>query len=355
MKNSKLPNARSRPGPQFAKILRQGAGPALRLLIRPGTLAQLPRLFVEGFAPARRMFVQAHNDREMARLIREKTPVTYVCSFARSGNTWMRYLVSDVLLQNLGIETTTDLPIEPAEIIPDYYEQLIARRNTTVKTPGCMIKTHDLIPMLQKRVGGDAGVRQCRYLYLFRMPEDALVSFFHLYLREKFIRSKAGGDIDLFCLEALPGWLEHVSSYLDAADEGLDVHLVSYEELLRQPLTVLSETLRWLGIPHTPASVMRANSNMQFSNLQALEARTLEGRIPFFRRGRDGSGILELEPDTVAQIRAATKHLVARANDSLARQGIKNQVADGRPAAAAQPRIHSGNGQVELAPLSGGR
>jgi hypothetical protein len=350
MTKTKLPNSRKPTTSQFVRLFREGAIPALRLLARPSTLAQLPRLVGEGLAPARRMFVQAHNNREMARMLREKAPITFVCSFARSGNTWMRYLMCDVLLQNQGFQTTTELAVDPGRIIPDYYAQMIARRDTSVKTPGHMIKTHDLIPMLQAHIGGDPAVRKCRYLYLYRTPEDALVSLFHLYLREKYIRSKSGRDIDLFCLEALPSWIEHLKSYLDALDEGVDIHLVFYDQLLRQTTAVLRDALTWLGVPHTDAILNHADANMQFGKLKAMEAKTLDGRIPFFRRGSDGSGSLELKPETLSKIREATKHQFSRANESLARQSLRNQAVRDVPpfSAEGQPR----KGHTDVTPAS---
>jgi Sulfotransferase domain len=346
MSQNPPPNLRPIKASQLVRFLREGAIPTVRTLLRPSTLAQLPRLFKEGIAPARRMFIQAHNNREMARMIREKAQVTFVCSFARSGNTWMRYLMCDVLLQNQGFVTTTELAVDPGRIIPDYYAQMIARRDTSVKTPGHLIKTHDLIPMLQAHIGGDPGVRQCRYLYLYRTPEDALVSLFHLYLREKYIRSKAGRDIDLFCLEALPTWVEHLKSYLDALDEGGDIHLVFYDQLLRQTTAVLRDTLEWLGVPYTDAVLNHADSNMKFGNLQAMEAKTLGGRIPFFRRGSDGSGSKELKPETLSRIRDATQHVFARANERLARQSMRTQAIRNAPPFSVNRENRNGNEKV---------
>jgi hypothetical protein len=287
--------------------------------------------------------IQAHNKREIIRMLNEQFPITFLCCFARSGNTWFRYMISDVLLQNAGIETTTNLAVDPGEIIPTYYAYLIARRNTQVQLPSCIIMTHHTIPMLETRVCNDPRVRNCKFLYLYRTPEDALVSQFHLHLREKFIRSKAGKDIDKFCIEFLPGWLESVSTTMDALEKGADMHLVSYHELLRNPAAVLSDALRWLGIPFTPETVSRAVSNMEFGKLRNMEAgiggefrpypgrsdaKTLETAIPFFRRGQDGAGARELKPETLTEIRAATKLLLQRANDNLARQKMRN-VASG--------------------------
>ena len=48
---------------------------------------------------------------------------------------------------------------------------------------------------------------------------------------------------------------------------------IPYELLLQYPTEILSNLLRWLGARHDATTVERAVSNMQFSKLQALEAR----------------------------------------------------------------------------------
>jgi Sulfotransferase domain len=305
---------------------------------------------LEGVAPVRRMFIQGFNNSELARLVRTHAPVTFVCSYARSGNTWMRYLLSDIRLQNEGLETTT-AQAQPAKIVPDYYTDLITPRAATAAC-GYLIKTHDMISQLQKRIGGDPGIRQCRYLYLFRPPEDVLVSLFHISLREKYIRSNSGGNIDLFCLEYLPAWVEHVTNYLDALDSGVTIYLVCYDELLRQPAAILSGALRWLGIPHTPETVQRAESNMRFGKLQALEARALNGGSRLFRRGVEGSGVSELKPETLSQIRAKTKEVMARANESLAQQRSKDRLLQMAPANSSSFAADSISERGETAPAS---
>ena len=127
-------------------------------------------------------------------------------------------------------------------------------------------------------------------------------------------------------------------------DEGVNIHLIYYDQLLRQPKAVFGEALQWMGIPYTEKIVDHADSNMQFGKLQATEAKTLGGRVPFFRRGSDGSGSLELKPETVAKIHDATKDQFARANELLARQSARRKGIGGSFAAAAQAR--GGDGKV---------
>jgi hypothetical protein len=314
--------------------------PALRTLADPQTLAQLPRLFKEGFGPVRRMVIQAHNVREISRRFQNGERVTFVTSFPRSGNTWMRFLLSDIFLQNHGIETATDLKVKPDGIIADFYCDWIARRNAQVQTPGILVKTHDVYDILRRRFVGSPGnetnsaFQTCRHLYLFRPPEDSLVSLFHLtsdpwrhYLRRKCVNHDGSGmEIDAFCLETLHGWISHASGYLAAADEGIPIWFISYDQLRKDTPGVLSEILRWLDVPYSPETVGRAASNMAFSKLQAFEAKSLAGRNPLIRRGEIGSGRNDLKPESVAEIRKRIGNLLERLQERVDRQRFAGQV-----------------------------
>jgi hypothetical protein len=273
------------------------------------------------------MFVQAHNGREISRLLGEGHKVTFVSSFARSGNTWVRYLLSDVFLQNHGIETATELAVHPDEIIPDFYCEMVARRNTAVPTPGLLVKSHDVFGRLQQQFGGAVAQPpggSCRHLYIYRTPEDALVSFYHLQFREKYVKGSAGRDIDAFCLERVSEWIAHVSSYIAARESGATIYFTSYDQLLQNPEAVLVEMLDWLGVAHSSTVINRAVGNMRFANLKALEARDSADKPPVFRRGCNGSGSQELKAATVSEIRRSTDHLLAKAGECVARQKARN-------------------------------
>ena len=313
----------------FFRLVSEAIGPALRILSRPQALAQAPRLFTEGLAPVRRLMIQAHNKREMLRLASEGVQLQFVSSFARSGNTWVRYLLADVLLQNRGEQTTTELSVPPEEIIPDYYCDYIARRDQSVRMPGVLIKTHDVFETVWQGMGAaplteapSAGPPpNCKILYIFRRPEDVLVSFYHLHLRQKYVRSTVFG-IDAFCRSAMDGWMQNVASYLRAADLGAPIYFASYETLLHEPAATLTGILAWLGIEHNAERVKRAVDHMEFSNLRKVEERRPPHQTKefFFRRGRKGSGLMELQPQTLAEIRDHTSSLVKQADKRMARQ-----------------------------------
>jgi hypothetical protein len=290
-------------------------------------------LLREGPSPLFRLAIQMHNTAEIARLLREGQPLFFLNSFPRSGNTWVRYLLADVFLQIRGVETATELPVHPDKIVPDFYCHWIARRDVTITPPAVLVKTHETFPQLQERFGGvpprpgagasaaDAPFRACKHVYLYRAPEDALVSLFHYYDRQKHSKFKAAAGIDAFCQAYLPSWKENLASYLRAADEGFPVLFVPYELLLQYPTEILSNLLRWLGARHDGAVVERAVSNMRFSKLQAVEARNRYHEDAFFfRRGCKGSGRSELQPSTMDRIQERTLHLLERANGRVLNQ-----------------------------------
>jgi hypothetical protein len=129
--------------------------------------------------------------------------------------------------------------------------------------------------------------------------------------------------------------MESMSTYLRTTKELFPVFLVSYERLVKAPADVLGDLLHWLGMEHDGQMVQRAITNMQFKNLQAMEAqeskarRRADGQTLFFRRGYPGSGEAELQPATLQEIRERTAPLMEEANERLEKQASESPSARG--------------------------
>lgn len=304
----------------------------------PTTLAQWPRLLREGLDPIEHLLIQANNTAIINKLLNNGTKVVFISSFPRSGNTWMRFLLSDIILQMNDVETATKLPVHPDDLIPEFRFNSLARRyvqspHWAIGTPIVFVKTHSLPTRIEQIISGNGEQphhgRDYRALYLYRAAEDALVSFYHFCLQHPEWEVRARGGIDAFCRKEVDGWIESMSTYLRVSDHGFPVFLVSYEWLLEKPSEVLSDLLHWLGLEHNKQMVDRAISNMQFKSLQAMEVQDgktrqrPDGQKPFFRRGHPGSGEAELQADTLKEIREKTRELLAKANQRRARQGYE--------------------------------
>jgi hypothetical protein len=350
--NRRADNSRIKRIGKQAQLCREISRLALRLLLNPKTARWIPRILAEGIAPVRRMsrlkLIEARNMREIKNLLASDVPMTFVTSFARSGNTWMRYLLSDVFLQKEGIDTTTKLVIHPDEIIADFYCSLVAERNQKVRTPGVLVKIHDSFGGLRQRFWGDLyhaqqSFHRCRHLYLYRNPEDALVSLYHYHLQEDLVVENSakwvGPDkIDEFCRRALPEWIEHVSGHLAAAQDGVSIYFASYEQLLASPTKVLGEALQWMGVLHTMPMLERAVSNMQFEKLKATNARDMG------HHGRSGAGSSQLSGSTIELIRTNTAQLVERMNLQAAHLVAMPERRDGL--AGAEPDKRHSNLEI---------
>ncbi|AMW26848.1 MULTISPECIES: sulfotransferase domain-containing protein [Arthrospira] len=218
----------------------------------------------------------------------------FLASYPRSGNTWMRLLLSDVI-QQLGGEKT-----QPGgNVIPDVYKVDIEDwyRNPRIKIPFRIIKTHEPLDLIS----------DYRIIYLFRHPADCLCSYYHYQLRSPRFRENNSG-IDGFCQNLINQWCGHINGYLEAAKTGSDrLFLVSYESLNINPVESLKNVCNFLDLDITEAQAQIAVNNQQFRQVQTLSQRgdsqTLGfaengGYQNFFRRGQINSSTQELSENT---------------------------------------------------------
>lgn len=94
--------------------------------------------------------MKPENIKAIEKHLEENKQVIFVSSYPRSGNTWVRNLLSDILLQKSNFQTNTNLPIHPDKIIPDIYANLISDREFSTEDYGLFVKTHENYYNLQK-------------------------------------------------------------------------------------------------------------------------------------------------------------------------------------------------------------
>lgn len=213
-----------------------------------------------------------------------------LASFPRSGNTWMRYLLADLLQQQWGLRTGTDLPVHPDRVVPDVHSNLLDEVDRRVNP--LIIKTHERHDRSRRRT-----------VVIVRRPEDALVSYWHFHRRYPDLRARAAVGVDRFVLDHVDTWRKHVKSYLRAARRR-PVRMVTYERMLEDPAAVLTSVASFFGIGATRSEVDHAIEHHQFGRRRRAEERgALNTNEFFFRRGTAGGGRDELSSDTLRQVR----------------------------------------------------
>ncbi len=224
--------------------------------------------------------------------------------------------MADCLLQQAGYESSTDLPIHPDKIIPDVHcHQLHEAAGDPSISTHRFYKSH-ISPLQMSQFLGVPSAQKVRYIYLYRNPEDALLSFYYFKLRYPESSNVAEQGPDAFCKREFSQWVSHVSQALSYKEDDDSLYLIRYEDLHGATEQVLVQLWNWLEIPMPREVCSVATNHMQFSKLQEFESRynTNTSGHQFFRKGQIGSAANELTNETIEQIRDGSESVLRRAN-----------------------------------------
>jgi hypothetical protein len=185
---------------------------------------------------------------------------TFIVSYPRSGNTWTRFLIANLLFPDQRISFTN---IE--QLIPDA-EALSSRYLKSLPSPR-VIKTHQYFDH-----------RYAKVLYIVRDPRDVLVSYYHFYRKYRHIADDY--PIDQFIHGVVNGalgatewgtWAENVGTWVAARSGQPTFLLLRYEEMMADTPAELAKAAQFFGVDATPAQLCRAIENSSADRLRALE------------------------------------------------------------------------------------
>lgn len=219
----------------------------------------------------------------------------FLVSFPRSGNTWVRRLIYELVLAE---NPATPPPEHVDRLLPDLHVHAPSNpAQDAFQVPARILKSHNLRDLKGRRL-----------IYVFRQPGDALVSYFHL--RKDLARDAAGtaDGLDAFCLRHLDAWVKHVRLALDAAQFPPDRMLfVSYSMLHRDCAGTLRAIADFCGLPSHPETLAQSVERNAFEKLKktAVPSKPTGSPELFFRRGVEDSARTELESATLERIEAA--------------------------------------------------
>jgi Sulfotransferase domain len=230
---------------------------------------------------------------------------TFIASYPRSGNTWTRFLIANLMHPE---KPATFANIET--IIPDA-TALSSRELKRICRPR-VIKTHEYFEPRYRRV-----------IYLVRDPRDVVLSLYNF--RRKYRSVDDSYSIERYVAERfLPGdldvsWSEHVGSWLGTRMSHPGFLLVRYEDLLQDPTRGLSRLASFLGITADTEALAQAIERSSASRLRELEKTqheawvTTKGKradVPFIADAVAGTWKQKLPEPSVALIESAWGHLM---------------------------------------------
>ena len=207
---------------------------------------------------------------------------TFLVSYPKSGNTWTRLLIANLLS-----------PGQPADF---------RAINRLVPDPASETKRH-FIRMPRPRVIKSHFVFDPRYprvIYIVRDPRDVVLSEYHYQRKTRNIddRSPLEDYVRRFIAgETYPengSWGEHVTGWLSARDGDPRFLLLRYENMLSHPQDEVARIAAFLDISASPQRIAEIVALSSVDRMRELEASQ-----------SDASSLMKGSRNDVAFIRAA--------------------------------------------------
>ena len=228
---------------------------------------------------------------------------TFLVSYPRSGNTWTRFLVANLVYPH---ENVSFLNIE--KLIPDTSSQ---SRRAIKRTPRPrLIKTHQYFDH-----------RYPKIIYIVRDPRDVALSYYDF--QRKYRQVADGYPLESYVDDFVGGrlgssdwgtWGENVASWIYTRGGREEFLLIRYEDMLKDTVSELARVARFLGMAPEPSVLRRAaelSSADRMRELEKLEqdqwvsTRKRRSDIPFVRIAKAGGWKTSLPDPCVRQIESA--------------------------------------------------
>jgi Sulfotransferase domain len=227
---------------------------------------------------------------------------TFLVSYPKSGNTWARLLIANLLS-----------PDKPADfrtinlLVPDPSSE--SKRHFNRMRRPRVIKSHFVFDPSYPRV-----------IYIVRDPRDVVVSEYHYQRKTRVIGDDFSleGYVQRFIAgETYPengSWGEHVTGWLAAREGDSRFLLVLYEDLLSRTVDELARIATFLGIPANNDQLNEVVKLSSADRMRRLEAQQSDASslmrgtrkdVSFIRSAKSGVWRSDLPEPLVEKIEAA--------------------------------------------------
>src|SRR5580698_5278409 len=227
---------------------------------------------------------------------------TFLVSFPRSGNTWTRFLVCNLI--------NPDDPVNFAQLesrIPEIYD--VTDRTLRAFPRPRVIKSHECFDPRYKRI-----------IYIVRDPRDVLISYYEFQLKRRVISDDCSLEefLPRFMESAIEpkmgSWRDHVVSWVATRAGNENFLLLRYEEMLANTQQEATKIASFLGLDTSPERVARAVELSSADRMRKLEKeqagqwratkKTRQDK-PFVGKATSGDWKSRLSEQCVAQIESA--------------------------------------------------
>ena len=224
---------------------------------------------------------------------------TFIVSYPKSGNTWLRFLLANLF--NLERQSVTLSSFK--KFVPDIYENTQEELLSFAKPR--FLKSHEYFDP-----------RYPKIIYIVRDPRDVAVSYYHHLIKERqidedypideWIKAFVAGDFH----PQFGTWAENVGSWLGARNGREDFLLLSYEELLNDSLKTMLKVASFVGVARDENQLKQVIELSSANRMRELEKKekwlnnkaNMRTDKPFIRAAKSRNWETDLSKESIAYI-----------------------------------------------------
>ena len=228
---------------------------------------------------------------------------TFVVSYPRSGNTWTRFLIANLVHPDQEVRFTN---IE--KLIPDTSSQSNRALKATPRPR--IIKTHEYFDHRYPKV-----------IYIVRDPRDIALSYYDF--QRKYMQIDDGYPLEKYVDDFVNGrlisidwgtWAENVATWLYTRGKRKEFLLLRYEDMMQDTPRELAKIAEFLGIHSDSGRLQQAIERSSADRMRELEkqeedkwiaTKNRRKDIPFVRVAKSGGWKTSLPETCVKQIETA--------------------------------------------------
>jgi hypothetical protein len=233
----------------------------------------------------------------------------FLVSYPKSGNTWARLLISNLLSPERAADFWTI-----NRLVPEL-ETVTKRQLVRMRRPRT-IKSHFAFDPRYPRV-----------IYIVRDPRDVVISEYHYQRKTRMIPDQY--PMEEYVSRFIAGktapqvgsWGQNVASWIVTCEGGPDFLLLHYETMLRDTIGQLGRIAEFLGVSASPQRLDQVADLSSVDRMRKLEAtqsnasslmKNSRKDVAFVRAAKSGTWESELSDPLVGQIEAAWGSLMRR-------------------------------------------
>lgn len=217
---------------------------------------------------------------------RSRTPDAWLCSYPKSGRTWMRFALANLIDETfdlgVGFDTENMFQLIPNDDGPDHTRPWKRVEEFAYgDRPGVPLIAMSHLPWEER-------FSETPAVLLIRNPAASLVSrFFHVSRHA----GRFDGDLPEFARDeflGVPGLVSYFASWQPHLDDP-NVEVVTYEELRAEPLEPFTRIVRRLGIEADRPALERALEAASVDRMRSVEKRAGVGQPNQYDRNDPGA------------------------------------------------------------------